>query len=150
MREYRFWVEDPRSLDLAGIVERLGAIVAYYRGSRGSTHERTKEVWGALKTLLSISEKKWGEWIPLIATRYTPSEFGKASDYFRQLLEALLRKFADEVKGYTPAMKSHLAKLIRSALDSASENPYPQLCFFIKEFYPDKELKEGCKEVVKA
>ena len=153
MREYRFRVEDPEALDLAGIIGRLGAIIAYYRGTGGSTHERTKEVWGALKTLLRLSEKKWNEWIPVIVEHYAP-DFGSPSDteYFKQLLQVLVKKFSEEVKGYNPSMKSLLAKSIRSAVGSASGSPYPQLCFFIREFHPDRlcdrRFKDRCKEVI--
>jgi len=153
MREYRFHLEDPGEADLAGLVERLGAIIAYYRGSAGSTHERTKEVWGALQTLLRLSEKKWSEWIPLIVEQHDP-QFPSSNDnrYFKILLRALLERFAREVRGYTPAMKRLLAKSVRSALDSAVASPYPQLCFFVKEFHPDrvcdKRFKDKCREVV--
>lgn len=153
MKEYKFYLDDPGQADLAGLVERLGAIIAYYRGSGSSTHERTKEVWGALQTLLRLSEKKWEEWIPLIVEQYNPG-FGapKDNEYFKRLLRVLLEKFALEVKGYTPAMKRLLAKSIRSALDSASASPYPQICFFVKEFHPDRvcdsRFKDRCKEVI--
>lgn len=153
MGEYRFRVEDPGKLGLAGIVERLGAIIAYYRGYM-STHERTKEVWGALEALLRLSEKKWSEWIPLLADRYTPKDRWAVEDrnYFKELLNALLAKFADEVRGYNPATKSLLAKTIRDALDAASSSPYPQLCFFVKEFHPDRlcdnRFREKCAKVV--
>ncbi len=148
MKEYKFRVE-PEALDLAGIVERLGAILAYYRGRSSSTHERTKEVWGALKTLLRLSERKWHEWIPLISERYVPNDLGKATDYFHELLTALLSRFAVEVRGYTPAMKLHLAKIIRSSLESASGHPDPQIEFFIKEFYPEKvSSTQNKKEVI--
>ncbi len=153
MKEYKFYVENPEALDLAGIIERLGAIIAYYRGTVGSTHERTKEVWGALKTLLRLSEKKWDEWIPILVEHYTPDFRGqKPLEYFKTLLYHLLKRFADEVKGYNPSVKNLLAKSIRSALDSASGNPYPQLCFFVKEFYPDRlcdgRFKDKCKGVI--
>lgn len=142
----------PDELDLASIVERLGAIIGYYRQGQ-STHERTKEVWGALKTLLRISEKRWSEWTPLLVERYTPERMSSGdTEYFKQLFKALLSKFASEVKGYTPAMKLHLAKILRSALDSASANPYPQLCFFVSEFHPDrlcdKRFVKKCSEVL--
>ncbi len=152
MNGYKFLVEDPETLGLAGIVERLGAIVAYYRPGQ-STHERTKEVWGALETLLRLSEKKWKEWIPIIVEYYNPG-FPSPSDteYFKKLLHALLKKFSSEVRGYNPSVKSLLAKSIRSALDSASGFPYPQLCFFVKEFHHDRlcddRFKDKCKEVV--
>jgi hypothetical protein len=153
VREYKFYVEDPGALDLAGIIERLGAIIAYYRGTGGSTHERTKEVWGALKTLLRLPERKWGEWIPVIVEHYTPDFPGqKPVEYFKVLLHQLLERFAEEVKGYNPSVKNLLAKSIRSALDSASRSPYPQLCFFVKEFYSDRlcedRFRDTCKEVV--
>lgn len=152
MKEYRFYVEDPKALNLAGIVERLGAIIGYYRPMQ-STYERTKEVWGALELLLGISERKWSEWIPLLVERYTPERFSaKDAMYFKKLLYALLEKFAEEVRGYTPAMKSQLAKTIRSALDSVSKNPYPQICFFVNEFHneriSDKRFKEKCRGVI--
>jgi hypothetical protein len=150
MKEHKFKVE-PEALDLAEIVERLGAILAYYRGRTSSTHERTKDVWGALKTLLRLSEKKWQEWIPLIAERYVPNDLGKTTGYFHELLTVLLNKFAEEVRGYTPAMKLHLAKIIRSALDSASAHPEPQIKFFIQEFYPEKlSSNSNNKEVIKS
>lgn len=153
MKEYRFYVENPEALDLAGIIERLGTIVAYYKGSGGSTHERTKEVWGALKTLLRLSEKKWNIWIPVIVEHYAP-DFGSQRDteYFKQLLYSLLRKFAEEVRGYNPSVKNLLAKSIRSALESASGSPYPQMCFFVKEFHSnrlcDGRFKDKCMEVI--
>jgi len=150
LKEYSFRLEEPGEADLAALVERLGVMLAYYRGSGGSTYERTKEVWGALQSLLRISEKKWGEWIPLLAARYTPG-FGEAA-YFRELLEALLRRFAEDVRGYNPAMKRELAKAVRDALDSVVASPYPQLCFFVKEFRPerlcDERFRERCKGVV--
>lgn len=153
MKEYRFRLDNPGEADLAGLVERLGAIIAYYRGSGSSTHERTKEVWGALQTLLRLSEKKWKEWIPLIVEQYNPG-FPSPSDneYFKVLLRTLLERFASEVRGYTPPMKRLLARSIRSALDSASAFPYPQLCFFVKEFHPDRlcddRFKDRCKGVI--
>lgn len=150
--EYKFYVENPETLNLAGIVERLGAIIAYYRGTRGSTHERTKEVWGALNTLLRLSEKKWSEWIPIIVDHFTP-DFASTKDveYFKKLLKALLNKFHEEVKGYNPSVKSLLAKSIRSALDSVSGSPQPQICFFVNEFHPDRlsdERFNSCKKEV--
>ncbi len=157
MKEYRFRLENPGEASLASLVERLGAIIAYYRPAEApryrSTHERTKEVWGALQALLRLSEKKWEEWIPLLVEQYSP-DFPSPSDneYFKKLLSALLERFANEVKGYTPAMKRLLARSIRSALDSASASPYPQLCFFVKEFHPDRlcdpRFKEKCMEVI--
>ena len=154
MNKYEFYVKNLETLNLAGILERLGTIVAYYRGTGGSTHERTKEIWGALKTLLRLSERKWREWIPVIVEHYTP-DFGSPRDveYFKQLLHALLKKFSAEVKGYNPSVKSLLAKSIRSALDSVSGSPYPQLCFFVQEFHPDRlcddRFKGVCSGVIK-
>lgn len=152
MGRYVFHVEDPDGLGLAEIIERLGAIIAYHRPGR-STHERTKEAWGALQALLRLSEKKWQEWIPVIVEHYKP-DFASPRDtmYFQELLRALLKKFAVEVRGYNPSVKSMLAKSIRSALDSASSSPYPQLCFFVHEFHPDRlcdsRFKDVCREVV--
>lgn len=151
--KYRFYIKNPEALSLADIVERLGAIIAYYRGTSSSAYERTKEVWSALKTLLRLSEKMWNEWIPIIAERYTlGSGSTKDIEYFKQLLRALLEKFSKEVKGYNPSVKTLLAKSIRSAIDSASRYPYPQLCFFVKEFHPDrlcdKRFKDTCEEVL--
>jgi hypothetical protein len=149
---YRFKV-DPGQLDLAGIIERLGAIIAYYKGEWSSTHERTKEVWGALETLLRLPERKWDRWIPLITDNYV-LERGSPDDtvYFKELLKTLLVKFGEETRGYTPAMKLQLAKIIRSALDSASKNPYPQICFFVYEFHRDRlcsdRFKDKCRSVL--
>jgi len=152
--EYKFYVEDPGLLPLSGIVERLGAIVAYYRGSTSSTHERTKEVWGALNLLLKLPERKWSTWIPIIVEQFAP-DFGsqKDTEYFKKLLRTLLLKFSDEVRGYSPSAKMLLAKSIRSALDSASGSPYPQICFFVKEGHPERlnppdERFKSCIEVV--
>jgi len=155
MNEYKFYVENPSLLPISSIIERLGAIIAYYRGTSGSTHERTKEVWGALNLLLRLSEQKWSEWIPVIVEQYTPN-LGSPRDteYFKKLLQVLLQKFADEVRGYSPSTKRMLAKSIRTALDSVSSPPISSnksICFFVKEGHPERlsdERFKFCSEVI--
>ena len=107
-----------------------------------------------MKALLRLSEKKWQEWIPVIVEHYTITPASPSdAEYFKKLLHALLRRFSSEVRGYNPSVKSLLAKSIRSALDSASGSPYPQLCFFVQEFHPDRlcdeRFKDRCGEVIK-
>lgn len=103
--------------------------------------------------LLKIPEDRWDEWIPLIASRYLPEDVrGRDREFFRQALEALLRRFAEEARGYNPYMKRELAKAVRDALDNLVASPYPQLCFFVKEFHPerleDERFRDRCKGVV--
>lgn len=135
------------------IVRKLACVIAYRRGSGGSTYERTKEVWNALETLLNLNESSWNEWIPLIAKRYTPADVGgKDAEYFEENLLKLLKKFAKEAKDYNPLMKRELAKMIRDAMDASTKNPYPELCFYVRDFHPDRlqdeRFKDKCKEVV--
>ena len=126
---------NPQSLPLSEIVIQLGSMIRFVRKNATSTHEKSKEVYGALKTLLSLPERKYDEWIPLIATRYVPdglqSKAGR--EYFRELLLSLLVKFKEETKGFNPTLKSKLAKIIRKAVASAYDNPSDVSTFFIKE-----------------
>jgi len=134
------------------IIRNLGAVIAYYRGALSSRYERTKEVWRALQTLLRLSETKWDEWIPVIVEQNTPN-FGSPKDtvYFKQLLKELLYKYAETCRGYSPFTKRVLAKAIRNAVDSASSNPYPEICFFVSRFHPER-IKDkrfsSCSEVI--
>lgn len=152
---YEFKVKNPRSLSIGELVERLAAIIWYYRGREvlASAHAGTKEVWGALDALLRVHEKKWGEWIPLIVKRYTP-DFPSASDekYFGQLLQALLERFTEEMRGASPYLKGLMARIIRRALEKALKDPFPQVCFFVKEFHPDRvcddRFRAQCMEVL--
>lgn len=134
------------------VVRRLANVIYYYRGGGSSTHERTKEVWGALQVLLNIGEKSWDEWIPLIAKRYTPSDIGsRDAEYFERHLQILLQMFAKEAKGASPRMKRELAKMIRDALDVTVQAPFPDVCHYVKEFHSDaleRERFKECKEVV--
>jgi len=152
MKEYKFYVEDPSALDLNGIVERLGALIGYYRPGQ-STYERTKEMWEALEMLLKLSEKMWHEWIPLLVERYVPQDFSlDDATYFKKLLHTLLEKYSAESRGCNPAIKRALAKILRSALDSASKNPYPQICFLVRESRPERlsepRFRDRCKNIV--
>lgn len=141
------------SLRIDEIVRELANVIYYYRDRGSSTHERTKEVWGALQVLLSLRESSWGEWIPLIAKRYTPSDVGpKDAKYFEEHLQMLLQRFAEEARGSSPAMKRELAKTVRDALDVVVQEPFPDVCYYVKEFHQDaleRERFEKCREVVK-
>lgn len=152
MTQFKLYIENEDEVSIDGLIRRIANVIAYYRGSGGSTYERTKEVWNALETLLNLREDAWIEWIPLIAKRYTPTDIGsRDAEYFERLLLFLLRKFAYEAKEYNPSMKRELAKMVRDALDSATRNPFPEICFYIREFHPDalsRERFEECKEVI--
>jgi len=149
--EYKFKA-DPQNLTLADITERIGAIIYYYRGKSASTYDRTKEVWEALRTLLNLHEREWDTWIPLLIQKYTPNEFATADkEYFSKLLHALLIKYTQETKGKTPQLQRKLAKIIRDTIDATAEDPYPQVCFFLKEFHEERltdERFKKCREVI--
>jgi len=149
--EYKF-VENPEFLSLEEIIVRIGSIISYYRGTKSSTHERTKEVWKALNLLINLPESKWDTWIPIIVNQFIP-EFGSLEDteYFKKLLHTLLLKVSNEVKGANPQIKITLIKSIRTSLDSVSKSPYPQICFFVKERHPDHlsdERFKPCEKVI--
>mgnify|MGYP001626362967 FL=1 len=134
------------------MVRRLANVIAYYRRADSSTYERTKEVWGALQILLKLHESRWDDLIPLIVRRYTLRKAGRGDvEYFEKHLQMLLQKFAEEVKGSSPAMKRELAKTIRDALDVAVQNPFPDICSYLKEHHPDaleRERFKECRKVV--
>ena len=139
------------SSNMDGMVRRLASVIYYYRGRGGSTHERTKEVWGALQALLNMSEESWDEWTPLIADRYTPTDMGpNDAKYFKENLLALLRAYTREARGASPRMKRELAKIIRDALDASVQAPFPEVCEYVKSYHPDaleRDRFKECKEV---
>ena len=139
------------SPSMDSVVRKLASVIYYYRGRGGSTHERTKEVWGALQTLLSMSEGSWDKWMPLIAERYAPTEVGpNDAKYFKDNLLALLKTFANEARGASPRMKRELAKIVRDALDASVQAPFPEVCEYVKAYHPDaleRERFKECKEV---
>ena len=139
------------SLSMDSLVRRLASVIYYYRGRGGSTHERTKEVWGALQALLSMSERSWDEWMPLIAERYVPTDMGPDDiRYFKENLLALLQAFAKEARGASPRMKRELAKIVRDALDASVQAPFPEVCEYVKAYHQDaleEDRFKECKEV---
>ncbi|MGB9809355.1 MAG: hypothetical protein ACPLSA_04865 [Caldanaerobacter sp.] len=153
MNQSKFQVESAREATLDELVRRIGCIVAYYRGGGGSIYEKTKEVWGALETLLNLRESQWNQWISMISKRYIMREVGqKDGELFEKLLFFLLQRFAEEAKGYSPSMKREMAKMIRDALDSTVRNPYPDICFYVKDFHSERlsdERFKNCKEVLR-
>ena len=141
MSEHKFCrVEGGR---LEEYVARLGAIIAYYRGRSGSTYEKTKEVWGALQTLLRTPPRYWNEVLGVIVKRYTIDVRREdVRKCFENLLRGLLEKFTELAKNLNPHMRLELAKAIRDALDTSVSSPKPEIDSFIREFYP-KKVEEG-------
>mgnify|MGYP000094190167 CR=1 FL=1 len=137
MSEFSFCKVESRSLE--EYVARLGAMVAYYRGRGRSTYERTKEVWGALQTLLRTPPRHWNEILGVIVKRYTIDVRREdVRKCFENLLRGLLEKFIELARNYNPHMRLELAKAIRDALDVSVSSPKPEIDLFIKEFYPEK------------
>ncbi len=156
MTQFKLYIENKDEVGIDGLIRRIACPIVYYRGAKTpqrSTYEYTKEVYSALETLLNLRESTWSEWIPLLVERYTPPEFGsKDAEYFKKILLLLLQKFSEEAKKYNPFMRRELAKMIRNALDSAVTNPYPEICFYVKEFHSEalsRDRFKKCQEVIK-